>query len=1011
MAPRRKGKFISAIHNHDINEVRRLLCTRQIPVNAGASYREHFIIECFKVNYRQVRITCRKEDEPKILEMLKLIVQHGADVNVRGLRCSPRGMTAAMIAADQGLERCLRFLVESGADLTITANSGDNALMLAARAGQVDCVKYITEHSESGSLLNQVNKDGHNALMLAAIAGQVDCVKYLTEHSELESFINQVNRGGKTALMMAASSYQDDHGLSVKCLVKAGADVNMQDRDGLTALMLAVERPLSYWTMGNNDTELYHTSRVQSLIKGEADLSLQDNEGRNALMIAIESNQSIAILKLLIENMSVSTLNQVDKKGKTALMMAASNSQDDHVLSVKFLVEAGADVNMQDRDGLTALMLAVERPLSFWTMGNNDTKIHHTSRVQRLIKGGADLSLQDNKGRNALMIAIERNQSIAILKLLTENMSVSTLNRVNREGQSALMMAASSSQDDHGLSVKCLVEAGADVNVQDRDGRTALMLAVNRTPRYWTIRDYDTELHHTSRVQRLIKGEADLSLQDNKGRNALMIAIERNLSIAMLKLLTGNMSVSTFNQVNKEGQTALMLAASNSDDDHAFFVKYLVEAGADLNVKDRGGSNALMMAASSSQDDHGLSVKFLVEAGADVNMQDRDGRTALMLAVDRPPSDWDIIRNNDTRLHITTRVQSLIKGESNLSLQDNIGRNALMIAIGRNLSIAILKLLIENMSVSTLNQVNKEGQTALMMAASNHNQKNAICLLIAAGADLNVTDTKTGYTALMCAIHKRNYMAATLLLEKGALVNTVSRYLETPLSLILFFTRSDKGMVTELLSRGLDPALSCRDQGILHTMVAEGEGSVVRGLVMNGFPPVDIKCDLLKRRYSLYLPYLPQTTLMSPLALALTCIHHDIARYLIVNRFFSRYDILYLCGNHELRQSLQRQIQRTGDTYMTRAKKCLEILDFLSARPLSLRDLCLVTISSALSQYLVRDPERIPPGDSRWMCQPTFKERVQLLDIPLVLKRELLHQIYSRIPCESWGDISLEEEM
>ena len=677
----------------------------------------------------------------------------------------------------------------SGSLLNQVNKEGDNALMVAARAGQVDCVKYLTEHSVLGSFLNQVNKEGDNALMVAARAGQVDCVKYLTEHSVLGSLLNEVNK-----------------------------------------------------------------------------------EGANALMVAARAGQVDCVKYLTEHSVSGLLLNQVNKEGQTALIMAARRLDDDHALCMKFLVDAGADVNVHDRSGLTALMYA---------LGKYETES---------------------------------------FKFIIEQMSVSALNQVNNDGKTALMMATSRAPDDHGLSVKCLVEAGADVNVHDRYGRTALM--------------YTLEMCRTESV----------------------------------KFLTEQMSVPALNQVNNDGKTALV------------------------------------MAALFSQDDHGLSVKRLVEAGADVNLQDRYGRTALMLAVERP-SYLKSMKND------TSRVQSLIEDRADLSLQDNSGRNALMIAIEGNHSIAILKLLTDNMSLSNINQVNKKGQTALMMAASNHDHKDAICLLIAAGADLNVTDTELGYTALMWAIHERNNMAATLLLEKGAHVNIVARDLQTPLSLI---RSNGEMMITELFSRGLDPALSCRDQGILHTMVAEVKDSVVRELVMNGFPPVDIKWNVSRRGFGSYITDPSQTTTMSPLALALTYMHHNIARYLIVNRFFTRYDSVHLCGNQELRQSLQIQIQqpRESSRFARARTYCLGILDLLSARPLSLRDLCLVTISSALSQYLVRDPQDIPPGDSRWMCQPTFKERVKLLAIPPVLKRELLHQTsYSCIPCESWGDISLEEEM
>ena len=529
------------------------------------------------------------------------------------------------------------------------------------------------------------------------------------------------------------------------------------------------------------------------------------------------------------------------------------------------------------------------------------------------------MNVQDRDGRTALMYALKHGHTDSA-KILTEHMSVPALNQVNKEGQTALMMAASSFKHKDPLCLQQLIAAGSD-----------------------------------------------LSLQDNKGRNALMIAIENIQSIAILKLFTDNMSLSTLNQVNEKRQTALMMAAS-----------YYV-------------------------DDHGLSVKCFLDAGVDVNMQDRDGRTALMLAVDRSSTS-----SNRGLHHYICRVQCLIKSGADTSLQDNIGRNALMVAIERKQPIAILKRLTDNMSLSNINQMNEKGQTALMLAASNYDHKNAVCLLIAAGADLNVTDTELGYTALMCAIHKRNDMTASLLLEKGAHVNIVTRDLQTPLSII---RSNGEMMITELLSRGLDPALSCRDQGILHTMVAEGEGSVVRSLVMNGFPPVDIKWNVSRRGFDI--TDRSQTTTMSPLALALTYMHHNIARYLIVNHFFTRYDSVHLCENQELRQSLQLQIQQPRESSrFARARNCLRILDLLSSSPLSLRDLCLVTISSALSQYLVCDPLDIPPGDSRWMCQPTFKERVKLLAVPPALKRELLHETsYSCIPCESWGAISLDEEM
>ena len=456
------------------------------------------------------------------------------------------------------------------------------------------------------------------------------------------------------------------------------------------------------------------------------------------------------------------------------------------------------------------------------------------------------------------------------------------------------------------------------------------------------------------------------------------------------------------------GMTAAMIAADLGLDS---CLRFLVESGTDLTLREDSGDNTLMIAASSGRVD---SVKYLIEDGkmSSLNQVNYQGQTALMMAASNKSSEH------------TSCLKCLVEAGADVNVQNNRGYTALMCP-SQSGDVEKVKLLTERMSVSTLNQVNDHGKTALMLAASRYGTnyadilkylveagadvnvqckhgytalmeaaytvcKSHLLYLITAGADLNVTNTETGYTALMIALDRRNDRVVSLLLEKGALVNIVTPDLKTPLSL---HPGRNNPMITKLLSHGLDPALSYRDQRILHIMVFKGEKSVVRGLVMNGFPSVDVKCYYFTLNYTGYLPKTP----MSPLALALASKRHDIARYFIVNRFFTRYDLVQLCRDQKLRQSLQRQ------------PECLEILVFLSARPHSLQDLCLVTISSALSQYLVHDPQDIPPGDSRWMCKPTFRERVDLLQLPPTLKRELLHDTpSSSISCESWGNIPLE---
>ena len=79
---------------------------------------------------------------------------------------------------------------------------------------------------------------------------------------------------------------------------------------------------------------------------------------------------------------------------------------------------------------------------------------------------------------------------------------------------------------------------------------------------------------------------------------------------------------------NEFGTTILMEATTY---DYREIVKMLLRAGADVNVKDVFGNTALIYAAYIG---HTEIVKMLLEGGADVNAKDRDGNTALMKAAE-----------------------------------------------------------------------------------------------------------------------------------------------------------------------------------------------------------------------------------------------------------------------------------------------------------------------------------------------------------------------------------------
>jgi quinoprotein dehydrogenase-associated probable ABC transporter substrate-binding protein len=189
-------------------------------------------------------------------------------------------------------------------------------------------------------------------------------------------------------------------------------------------------------------------------------------------------------------------------------------------------------------------------------------------------------------------------------------------------------------------------------------------------------------------------------------------------------------------------------------------VRLLIEKGADVNARDNQGYAPVHNAA---RNRYAHLVTLLVEKGADVNARDSDGFTALLHAINRN--------------HVPT-VEAIARSGGNLELATPQGIAPLTWAIGDGKFFAAKALIDLGAKVDSVS--GREGVSPLMTAATQVPPKsrtsaltlgpppNELALdIIAKGADVNQM-SKEGVTALMVAAGHNNTAMIGLLLKAGA---------------------------------------------------------------------------------------------------------------------------------------------------------------------------------------------------------------------------------------------------
>ncbi len=169
--------------------------------------------------------------------------------SVQGAPARPKHVnTAAMTqafmrAAYDGNLRRMQALLSEGANVAVTDETGENALVSAASGGQARSVSFLLDHGVSAK-----DKNGDEALFTAVDEGQAGIVSALLRHG---ANVNARDKGRDNATpLMIACFYDpgedDAFGQSadiVRLLLLHKADVKAKDSFGKTALVYLKKMP------------------------------------------------------------------------------------------------------------------------------------------------------------------------------------------------------------------------------------------------------------------------------------------------------------------------------------------------------------------------------------------------------------------------------------------------------------------------------------------------------------------------------------------------------------------------------------------------------------------------------------------------------------------------------------------------------------------------------------------------------------------------------------------------
>ena len=551
-------------------------------------------------------------DPYKIMEMFKLLVSSGADINTKNYNLE----TPLHKAAGLHVDNAARLLLELECEITCDDSISYSPLHRAVQNNHDQLTELLLQYGVDPN--QKCDRAEVTPLHVAAKSESVLAAQVLLQYG---AHIEATNTSGQTPLATAAET---DGGIfsMVQLLLEVGSNVHTTDNFGQTPLMRAVEN--SYISQS--------TDVVKTLLEHGSSVNATDYHERSPLHF-ISSDTEVEICELLLDHGA--NVNRPDDNGETPLHVAVSCD----ISIVERLLKRGADVRALDRENRTPLHAAAYE-------GDCES-------VELLIQHGSDVHFADSRGWLPLHFAAA-GKNVDNADILMENGS--NITAVDNNGRSALHVAA---RNGCRSMVELMIGLGSDINASDFKGQTVLG-AMDKCSSWTEYRGWDvleyylendgdiyaidratgrTTLHFAvthqfvSTVDNLLDQGLELEARDKKGETPLLRAAASGSQEMIQHLVDRGADLAA---VNDKGQTPLLVSLANHKSN------LLLKRGIDMSVADKYGNTALHFVVYNprpyfdsfpepptfSIDD----VRFLLEGGANVHCQDMQGNTPLHVA-------------------------------------------------------------------------------------------------------------------------------------------------------------------------------------------------------------------------------------------------------------------------------------------------------------------------------------------------------------------------------------------